>query len=161
MNGWKRIWMWAPVAGLAAGLAACTPPARSADVEAEALVIRDISAGWLEHRRARDAKAIADLFASDAVTLFDGQKNEGPAEILTRTEREFAEYPDATASWSTTQMQVAGSGDLAYERGTWRFDPDGAGPLPEDHGEYVTVYRKVDGKWKVVADVGTSLRRRE
>lgn len=145
------------------GLAACAPPDRGmqVDVEAEAQAIRDVSAGWLEHWRARDAEAIADLFASDAVTLFDGKKNEGPAEVLARMVEEFAEYPDATVTWSTTQVQVAGSGDLAYERGTWRFDPDGGGPLPEDYGEYVTVYRKLDGQWKVAADAGTSLRPRE
>jgi ketosteroid isomerase-like protein len=54
---------------------------------------------------------------------------------------------------------VAGSGDLAYSRGTYTMtmtDPKTKKPVT-DHGSYVTDYRKQpDGSWKAVADIVTS-----
>ena len=63
--------------------------------------------------------------------------------------------PDQTFGWSTTDVQVAKSGDLAYELGTFTFDVDGAGEIPAVSGEYVTVWTKPDGTWRVAVDSST------
>jgi hypothetical protein len=44
---------------------------------------------------------------------------------------------------------------MAWERGTWTYDPDGAGEAEAVEGEYLTIYEKVGGDWKVVADMGS------
>lgn len=54
-------------------------------------------------------------------------------------------------------IEVAASGDLAYERGGWTFDPDGPGEAAEEHGEYVTVWKKMGGGWRATVDAGTTL----
>lgn len=49
------------------------------------------------------------------------------------------------------------AGDLAAERGTYQASWTGPkGKKIEDRGNYVTVWKKVDGQWKVLSDINTS-----
>ena len=57
--------------------------------------------------------------------------------------------PDTRLEWTTSSVHVAAAGDLAYERGSWT-----AG---EDTGEFVCIWKKVDGEWKVVVDVAATI----
>jgi ketosteroid isomerase-like protein len=70
-------------------------------------------------------------------------------------EAQFAAAPDMTVSWTTTDVRVAASGDMAVETGTWTFDTDGDGEAVPTNGEFVTVWVKTDGAWRAVADAGT------
>lgn len=151
---------------LVAGAVACAEAGKEGETvgeetaQAETAVadedaIRRISSNWLEHAQARRADSIAAYFAPDAVVLEQGEPPiEGVQAIRADIEEEWTENPDFTVDWSTTSVQVAASGDMAWERGAWTFDPDGPGKAPELQGEYITVYEKVDGEWKVAADIG-------
>lgn len=142
--------------------AACAPQAPAVDVAAEAQAIRDRSAEWLELAKAKDVAAIANgIYTADAVTLFDGTIRRGTAEIQAGMEAEMAAMPDAMLDWTTTDVRVASSGDMAYETGNWTFDPDGGGEKPSMSGEYVTVWVKADGVWRAAADAGTSPKEEE
>jgi uncharacterized protein (TIGR02246 family) len=149
---------WVAAAAAAAFLAsACGAKPPAVDTAAEAQAVRDRSAEWLKLAQAKDAAAIADgVYTSDAVTLFDGTIRHGAAEIKSGMEAETAAMPNATISWTTTDVRVSASGDMAYETGTWTFDPDGDGETAADSGEFVTVWVKVDGTWRAAADAGTS-----
>ncbi len=137
--------------------AAEEPAAPAVDLAAEAQAVRDLSAKWLAAAQAKDEAAAAAVFAEDGVTIFDGTIDVGRAAIQASNEAENAENPDSTITWTTTEVHVAEAGDMAYERGNWTFDPDGEGAAPAELGEFVTVYRKIDGAWMVVADAGTTL----
>lgn len=144
-------------AGLAAGCAKPAPETPAIDLAAEAQAIRDRSAAWLQLAQAKDAAGVANgMYTADAVTLFDGEISHGTAEIQARMEADNAKSPDATITWSTTDVQLAASGDLAYELGTWTYDADGDGPAAATNGEYVTVWTKADGSWRAAVDAGTS-----
>jgi uncharacterized protein (TIGR02246 family) len=157
MRGRKMILAAAACSGLAAGCAQKTPEAPAIDLVAEAQAIRDRSAAWLQMAAAKDVSGIVNsVYSASAVTLFDGEIRKGSSEIQTGMEAEFARMPDATISWTTTDVQVAASGDLAYELGSFTMDPDGAGETPAAEGEFLTVWSKVDGSWRAVADAGTT-----
>jgi len=148
-----------PILIVGAGfLLGCPPPegtTPAVDLAAEEQAIRAQSTQWMEWARAKDAAAIAEgVLSEDAVTMFDDEIHHGRAAILANMQKEFAEYPDLTISWTTTLVRVAASGDLAYELGSWVADPDGAGEAGEERGEYVTVWRKVDGTWRCAVDAG-------
>jgi len=151
-----------PLAVLAAavltwGCAQQPPAAPAVDLAAEAQAVRDRSAEWLELAVAHDAAGMANgIYTADAVTLFDGDINHGIAEIQASTEADTAKSPDSTITWSTSHVHVAASGDLAYELGSFNFDPDGAGEAAGVTGEYVTVWVKSDGVWRAAADAGTA-----
>ncbi|HSN55247.1 MAG TPA: DUF4440 domain-containing protein, partial [Candidatus Sulfomarinibacteraceae bacterium] len=113
---------------LAACAAPTPPPAEPAiDLAAEEQAIRDASMAWLQAVQARDSATIDGFFAANAASIFDGKLLEGLAAIQLNREKEWAENPDSTMEWTTTEVGVAASGDLAYERGSWTFDPDGPG----------------------------------
>jgi ketosteroid isomerase-like protein len=157
MHGRKLFLIAAACAGLAAGCAKPAPEAPAVDVAAEAQAVRDRSSAWLQMAQARDFAGIANtVYATNAVTMFDGNISHGTAEILANGEAENAATPDSTIEWSTTDVQVAQSGELAYELGTFNFDPDGAGDAAAVTGEYVTVWTKTDGTWHAVVDAGTA-----
>jgi ketosteroid isomerase-like protein len=62
-------------------------------------------------------------------------------------------------SFKASKVDVAKSGDLGYTQGTYKMtmtDPTTHKPV-EDHGTYVTTYRKqADGSWKAVTDIASS-----
>jgi len=142
---------------LAAGCAKPAPEAPAVDLAAEAQAVRDRSAAWMQLAQAKDAAGIVNgVYTADAAALFDGDIRKGSTELQAGMEAEFAAAPDATISWTTDDVKVAASGDLAYERGTFTFDPDGAGEAPADSGEFVTIWTKADGTWRAVVDAGTA-----
>ena len=147
------------VVGLVACAAPATPPEEPAvDLVAEEQAIRDASAAWLQATQARDASTIDGFFTADINTIFDGEVLEGLPAVQASREKEWTESPDFTVFWTTTEVGVAASGDLAYERGSWTSDPDGAGEKPEEQGEYLTVWKKIGGQWKVLYDAGTTIK---
>ena len=145
-------------------LGACAaPPAEEpgVDVAAEAQAIRDASSAWMVALQARDAATVDGFFAADVTAIFNEEIHEGLAEVQAAREEEWASQPDSTITWTTTAVEVAASGDLACERGNWASDPDGAGEAPEEYGEYLTVWKKIDGEWKVLHDAGSKIKAEE
>jgi len=144
-------------------LAGCYAPAEDADqapavdLAAEAAAVEAVSMQWLAATQARDLNAATALFAEDAVFFDQGEGSiEGLEAIRADIESSWAENPDFALSWSTSSVEVASSGDMAWEHGSWVYDVDGAGEAVEMTGEYITVYRKIDGAWKAVADMGVT-----
>ena len=157
MRGQKWMLVAAACGALAAGCAKPAPEAPAVDVVAEAQAIRDRSAAWMQLAQAKDAAGIVNgIYTADGVALFDGDIRKGTAELQAGMEAEFTASPGATINWTTNDVQVAASGDLAYERGTFSFDPDGAGEAPAEEGEFVTIWTKADGTWRAVVDAGTA-----
>jgi uncharacterized protein (TIGR02246 family) len=133
---------------------AANTAARATKAAAEERAIRALSAVWLEASRRRDAAAIMQLFANDAVTVYGGRRTAGAAAIRKAMEEAFAgrdRRPGFTPSFQTTMVHVAEAGDLAYETGTYEDTWDGG--RGRERGHFVTIWRKVDGRWRVVHDV--------
>lgn len=64
---------------------------------------------------------------------------------------------DKQAEEQALRDMVADGGDLAAERGTYQISWTGPkGKKMEDHGNYVTVWKKVSGQWKVLSDINAS-----
>ncbi len=153
----KRI---AALAFAAAAATACAPSGGGEeappplDLAAEEQAVRDLSVQWMEAYRAQDAATIVNLFAPDGTTFFDGELLEGREAIQADMESEWSEHPDFTIAWSTSSVDMASSGDLAVERGAWEYDPDGTGEAEAVNGQYVTTWKKIDGQWQVIMDVG-------
>jgi len=63
--------------------------------------------------------------------------------------------PGAGLSFMAARVEVARSGDLAWEEGTYEFaTSDKKVKTTTERGTYVTVWKKrPDGAWKVVADI--------
>ena len=135
---------------------ACAPVETDSaiDLTAEAEAVNEISQSWLVSALAKDAAGIAGLFADDGVLFWENEEPVvGPVAVEAYMTRNFEENPDRVPDFGSDRIEVATSGDLAVEFGTW--GPSGA---DADYGKYITVYRKVDGVWKVAADMSLSTR---
>lgn len=136
------------------------PPAEPAkpavDVAAEEQAIRTRSGEWMNFMNAQDAASLAGIYAPDALSIYDSNVTKGADAIEAGVAEQLAANPKAVFSWTSDAVHVAESGDLAYETGSISVDLDGAeGKNPATTGSFVTVWRKMDGAWRVVADAGT------
>jgi uncharacterized protein (TIGR02246 family) len=138
-----------------AGCAAQSNP--QVDLDAEAQAIRQLSAQWLEASTARDAAAIAALYAPDGISYAENRDPiVGRAAIEAHIAGEFAQYPNSSVTWTVDDVRVAGSGDMAYELGTWQWTRDTAVAATEETGKYVAVWTKTNGVWRAAVDIGVS-----
>jgi len=132
-------------------------PAKPAvDVAAEEQVIRTRSGEWMNSMNAHDSASLAGIYAPDAVSIYDANVSKGASNILAGVTAELAANPKMVVNWTSETIHVAASGDVAYELGTIYRDLDGVeGKAEGTTGSFVTVWQKVDGTWRVVADAGT------
>jgi uncharacterized protein (TIGR02246 family) len=127
------------------------------DLKAEEQAIRSISKKWLELTKKHDNAACAALFADDGVVYsMNKQPSVGPAAIKKQFTEQQEKSPKADVNWNTERVEVSTSGDLAVEYGAFNVSGIGPNGTETDMGKYITVYRKVNGVWKVAADIGTS-----
>jgi len=149
------------IAASAAGILLCGCAAKESentaiDIAAAQQAIKDRSAAWMQAVQAKDAATVAGSFYSkEAMVAYDGSVSRGRAAIQASLDTDFSSSPETTVSWTSDSINVAASGELAYELGTIARDPDGAGPQPAVSGAFVTVWRKIDREWYAVADAGT------
>jgi len=65
--------------------------------------------------------------------------------------------PNLTVHWKPLRVQVAESGELDYMSGVNTVTyTDAKGQMVTDHGKYLEVWKKVDGKWKCSSDAYNS-----
>jgi ketosteroid isomerase-like protein len=129
--------------------------APAVDLAAEEEAIRNRSGEWMNYANSKDAASIANgIFAPDAILIADEKAHRGSAAIQAAMEADMKASPDALVSWSSDQVRVADSGELAVETGSFNFDPDGAGKKPAIQGSFVTAWAKVDGQWRAITDAG-------
>lgn len=63
--------------------------------------------------------------------------------------------PGFDVKWQANTADV--SGDLGYTTGTYQMTTNNAAGAPIiDNGKYITVWKRIDGRWKAVADTFTS-----
>jgi uncharacterized protein (TIGR02246 family) len=123
-------------------------------------VIRELSAKWQRALLARDADGQAAMFADDGVSYHDGQEPlVGPAAIRAWESRSKASHPKAIITSATEAIQIAAAGDLAVQTGEGRLTNLGEnGEDRKVHRQrFVTVWKKVNGEWKVAHDIAVNV----
>jgi uncharacterized protein (TIGR02246 family) len=126
------------------------------DLQTEEETIRTLDRQWQAAVDAKDVQAAAAFFTSDAVLM----PANGPM-IVGREgiEAWFSEWlvlPEVSNTFTPDMIEIAASGDLAYDRGTYRFVMETREGRTEDVGKYVVVWKKIDGEWRAVLDISNS-----
>lgn len=139
----------APIAALL--IAACggadAPPA--VDTMAEAETVKELDREWAQRFADRDWDWIANIQAENAVQLPPGGDIvEGREAIRAAWEAMGTTVPGS--SWEAAMVKVSSGGNMAYIYGAAStVDADGnATPM-----KYLEVWVKIDGEWKVAADM--------
>ena len=131
------------------------PDTHDADVKA----IQQSEAQWNQDFVAKDAARLAAHYADDAVLMVPGMPAILGKEAIQSALQPMITDPAFSLRFQATRVDVARSGDVAFTRGTYTLtmtDPQTRQKM-DDHGSYVTGYRKqADGSWKAEADIASS-----
>lgn len=99
-----------------------------------------------------DIEALAALTTDDHMMIASGGPPLVGKQALVDAMRRAFETTDFDESWSPEETVV--SGDLAYQRGTFVVvaRPKAGGPEQRVTGNFLRIYRKIDGAWLMVRD---------
>jgi len=137
---------------LAAGIGLAGCQARASLDEEVQLTVGMLPSVYFSAARVNDAEGWADLYALDAVMMPPG----GPAvEGRAAIAAWLANVPEITYADGTV-LEVAGSGDVAYVRGTYQMAlriPGVEAPVGQA-GKFLQVYeRQDDDSWLLARDI--------
>ena len=134
--------------------AGCNQTANTHDADVQA--IKDVEAQWNQDYVARDLDKLVGHYADDAVLMSPG----GPASVgkdaIRSVLKPMVSDPAMTLKFQASKVDTSSSGDMGYTYTLTMTDPQSK-QLINDHGNYVTVYKKgADGSWKAVSDIASS-----
>ncbi len=93
---------------------------------------------------------IVDLHSDNAIQFPPGSDLIQGKEALTKAWGGMINTEGLEISWEPTEVFVSKSGDLAYDYGKISMtNPDGS----KVNAKYLVVWSKINGKWKVAADI--------
>lgn len=120
------------------------------DLATEERAIRDAETRWREMMRRKDTAAIGSFYTEDAVYAPEGRP---PARGRDAVAAMWATHEfrlgDVMLERTPTRIDVARSGDVATEVGTWVFRGTGADDKRvEGRGNYLMAWRKEGGRWR-------------
>ncbi len=139
---------------MAAVLLGC---ASKPDVNSEKTAVLQADSMWLAAAQARDVDSTVTFWSDDARVIGPAQPViTGKANIRKMVADGFAN-PSFSVSWTTTDIVVGPSGDMAYSFGTNQFTvPNGRGGVDTLRGNSVVVWRKgSDNRWRAAVDAWT------
>ena len=148
-----RIVMMVLVVGV--GMDGCSRPA-AVDVKAEAEKIRERSRQWLAADSARDIEGALAMYADDAVEFASNTPAVFGKDAIRTWYKSWLLDTTTSLTFATEGVEVSASGDLAYERGTYKFVTNGPKGRSEDVGKYATVWKRVGDTWQVALDMANS-----
>jgi ketosteroid isomerase-like protein len=130
-----------------------------ADMNADAKAIHNLEDQWSSALQARDIDKVLSFFASEGVEMdpnlpiFAGLKaiREVNESWLSDTTILFK-----TFTYTIDPIEVSASGDLGYARGSSRVKKASPKGPVEIRTKWVDIWKKIDGKWKVVVNISNS-----
>lgn len=145
-----RLWILAVALG---GLLAGAGQAFAADRSAEEAAIRGVDAAWSAALEMADLDAAMRVYAEDAAFLAPNHGTlHGKPAIRAWFARQM-QTPGYSVTFAPDAIQVAGSGDMAWETGRYRVLWKAAdGQAMVGAGKHLVAWGKRDGAWKVVAE---------
>jgi uncharacterized protein (TIGR02246 family) len=145
-------------------LAACTQqpaPAPSAPPDtrvADEAALRSVITDWAAAAQAKDPAKFVGVYADDAVVMMANAPDIRGIAAIRESIPAMMQDPAFALSFEAEHVEVARSGDLAYETGSYSMTMTGPDKKPAtEKGHYVVVWRKdPGGQWKAVIDAPMS-----
>ena len=145
---------FSPVLRRAAALSAIAIAALSqtaAGQTKEQQAIRDAGDKWQRDIAADNVDAIVALHAPDAILMFSNAPLARGSKAVRDTYTDMVKLPGLVMHWTPTKIEVT-SPTTATEYGTYTDSYDTPSGKMRDAGNYVVLWKKIDGKWRVALD---------
>jgi ketosteroid isomerase-like protein len=111
-----------------------------------------VNAEWAFINAAKEKNtrdAFIAFLADDAIT-FGQEIQKGKEYLVSQQPNESWLY------WEPVYSVIAASGDFGFNTGPWEFRQKKNDEKPVAFGQFVTVWKKVNGEWKAAIDIGIS-----
>ena len=118
--------------------------------------IRAAGDQWQKDIAARNVDGIVALHTQDAVLMFSNAPLAKGSEAVRALYNEMVRTPGLLLHWVPTRIEVT-SPTTATEYGTYTESYDSPGGKLRDNGNYVVLWRKIDGKWRVALDAPSTI----
>ena len=118
----------------------------------ETAALRAVSEAYNGAPATKDATAIVRYFADDVVVM--SPQGRAPVRGIDANRAAWERFfrgGNPVHTMTTDTVVVAEGGDLGYTLGHWTVGVDTPGGRAGAAGEYLAVWRKRDGIWKIVA----------
>jgi uncharacterized protein (TIGR02246 family) len=125
--------------------------------ESAADAVTRLAEEMLSAFEAKDSAKVSSYYAPDAVIATPGRPAAKGGEARSKAIKDDIADPNLKISVSNEKTEVAGSGDLAYRRGSFKITATNpqTKQAEQSTGTYLTVFRKqANGSWKIVEDFG-------
>jgi uncharacterized protein (TIGR02246 family) len=125
--------------------------ARAADEAA----IRSAVAAWSQASAAKDLDKAMSYYTDDAVQMSPKSPAVKGKENVRKNWAPMLAEPGPGLTFQSTAIEVARSGEFAYETGTYDYvTTDKKGKTSDEKGKYVIMWKKqTDGSWKAAIDI--------
>lgn len=129
--------------------------ARTESTIGAASAIRRMGAEWARHWNAGDLDGVAAIYAEDAVYL-------PPHHETVHGRQAIREYLKAPLNHGVSDLAfdvtyIKQQGPIAWDVGTYCMTiPQNEESKREDHGKYLTVWRRIGERWLIAADAWSS-----
>jgi ketosteroid isomerase-like protein len=99
----------------------------------------------------KDMDKVLSFYVPDASLYLPGMPAATGVANIRSAAQTFAAAPGFSIEWEPTQVGLSASGDLGFTAGTYRMTT--ADPDKPIKGQYVEVWKKSSGDWKVAEHV--------
>jgi uncharacterized protein (TIGR02246 family) len=129
-------------------------PTGSASAKTDEQTIRDLDKQWSLAAENKDADKFASFYSDTGSALpFNAPIVTGKDNVRALWKALMAK-PGFSLRFAPTRVEVASSGDMAFDVGTFVLNlDDDKGTSMTIPGKYVVVWKKQRGDWKVEADI--------
>lgn len=130
----------------------CAP---TVNVEQEKAALMAADKEWSESTK--DAAKFVGVLASDGSVLMHGMPRISGESDVRAAYAQMSGAPGFALTWTADRAIVSASGDVGYTAGSSSMTMNNAaGVASVEKGKYVTVWKKVNGAWKVVEDISNA-----
>ena len=147
MQSTNKTAVWTTLIAVAIAVIAHTATSQTRDERA----VRAASDAWQRYVVAQNVDAIGALQAPDAVLMMSHSPLVTGSTAVRAAWAEMVKTPGLVLHWTPTKIEVA-SPTVATEYGTYTESYDTPQGKATDSGNYVTIWHKINGKWRVVVD---------
>ena len=135
-------------------ISACQPAVESGPLSEEDInTLRSLSDTYVERTLAGDFAAVAAMFTENAVLL---PPNESMVQGRAAAQAYLEAYPTIT-EFQSTAVEVGGSGDTGFVRGTYSLRANADGMEITDTGKWmIIVAKQEDGSWLTTSQIWNS-----
>jgi ketosteroid isomerase-like protein/quercetin dioxygenase-like cupin family protein len=119
--------------------------------------VRAASAAWQRYIAAQQTDSIVALHLPNAIVMMANSPPITGSDAIRTGWGEMVKLPNLKMSWTPQHIEIT-SPTSAQEFGTYTDSYDGPNGMESDNGTYVTLWKKVNGKWRVALDAPVSSR---